>query len=229
MPTKTQIENFVRLISQPVRGMANVFNPWLHRDPAVEASKNGPERRRQMLKQYLNVPAPPRNGAVILVVGEAPGYRGCRYSGIPFGSERQLIEGEIPRVKLADRLTKAPKPMSEASATIVWDTFREAGLTDYMVTWNAFPWHPHEPENPMSNRAPTAPELRKGAEILGELLKILMPCDIIAVGRKAGEMLCAYNLYACAEFRHPSNGGAADFREGVRWFARNMTRNVKAG
>jgi len=41
---------------------------------------------RERLARYLEA----RRGAPILLVGEAPGYRGARVSGIPFSSERQL-------------------------------------------------------------------------------------------------------------------------------------------
>src|SRR3954471_18304149 len=46
----------------------------------------GAALRRARLAAYVDA----RAGAPILLVGEAPGYRGARVSGIPFTSERQL-------------------------------------------------------------------------------------------------------------------------------------------
>jgi hypothetical protein len=66
-------------------------------DPGNEQSADdaGPEslrQRRLILTAHLSVPEP-----TLLLVGEAPGYRGCRMSGITFVSERQLVEEAIPR------------------------------------------------------------------------------------------------------------------------------------
>ena len=33
-----------------------------------------------------------------LLIGEASGYQGCRISGIPFTSERLIMEGVVPRL-----------------------------------------------------------------------------------------------------------------------------------
>ena len=68
------------------------------------------ELRRERLAHYLRE----RRRARVLLVGEAPGYRGARVSGIPFTSERQL-SGTGP---------------AEATATIVRRTLAELGLED---------------------------------------------------------------------------------------------------
>src|SRR5919198_4980884 len=60
------------------------------------------------LEEYLEA----RSDAPILLVGEAPGYRGTRISGIPFTSERQ-VTGTGP---------------AEATATIVHRVLAELGL-----------------------------------------------------------------------------------------------------
>ena len=85
----THIRQFLRLL-QRYRA-AHVFNPWTDRN-ADDRGRNGPRARRERLAAHLNVEA------THLLIGEAPGYQGCRISGIPFTSERLLIAGEIPRL-----------------------------------------------------------------------------------------------------------------------------------
>ena len=46
--------------------------------------------RAELLRSRLGTYLASRSGAPILLVGEAPGYRGARVSGVPFTSERQL-------------------------------------------------------------------------------------------------------------------------------------------
>jgi len=67
-----------------------------------------------------------RAGAPILLVAEAPGYRGTRISGIPLTSERQLT-GTGP---------------AEATATIVHRVLAALGLEDGVLLWNVVPTHP---------------------------------------------------------------------------------------
>jgi Arc/MetJ-type ribon-helix-helix transcriptional regulator len=75
--------------------------------------------RAPLLRRRLCAYLEARAGARILLVGEAPGYRGARVSGIPFTSERQLT-GSGP---------------AEPTATIVHRVLEELGLEDDMLLW----------------------------------------------------------------------------------------------
>ena len=123
-------------------------------------------------------------GAPILLVGEAAGYRGARVSGIPFTSERQL----------------AGRGPAESSATIVHRVLAELGLEDRVLLWNVVPTHPG---TPTSNRAPTHAEIVAGLRFV-ELLA--GGRCVVAVGRTAERALGVPSV------RHPSHGGAQDFR-----------------
>src|ERR1700712_4171462 len=136
-----------------------LFNPW--RDWCVEDDRgnpaSGPEGRMERLAAHLD--CEPR----YIICGQSPGWRGCRYSGIAFTSERQLIDGVIPRMATsADRLTRGGTlrgSLSEPSATIMWNNLRRLGIAGEVVLWNALPMHPHQPSNPWTNRMPTWSEL----------------------------------------------------------------------
>jgi uracil-DNA glycosylase len=147
----------------------------------------GAARRRERLAAYLAE----RADAPILLVGEAPGYRGARVSGLPFTSERQLT-GTGP---------------AEATATIVHRVLAELGLGDRVLLWNVVPTHPG---TETSNRAPTRAEVRAGLPFALELAE---GRTVVAVGRVAAAALGA------AYVRHPSHGGLAGFREGLLPFA----------
>ena len=56
-----------------------------------------------------------------LLIGEAPGYNGCRWSGIPFVSERILRDNNFFGLENGYKVRNDNKPQSEASATIVWN------------------------------------------------------------------------------------------------------------
>ena len=147
----------------------------------------GAARRRERLAAYLEE----RAAAPILLVGEAPGYRGARVSGIPFTSERQLT-GSGP---------------AEATATIVHCVLAELGLAEHVLLWNVVPTHPG---TATSNRRPTAREVAQGLPFARELAE---GRRVIAVGRVAAAAL------GLPYVRHPSYGGLAGFREGLLPFA----------
>ncbi len=139
-----------------------------------------------------------RSEAPLLLVGEAAGYRGARLSGIPFTSERQLT-GDGP---------------AEASATIVHRVLAELGLEESVLLWNVVPTHPG---TPTSNRRPRAAEI---ATALPFALELARGRRVIAVGRMAQSVLDAPYV------RHPSHGGAAEFRAGLLRF-RSGGRRVR--
>jgi uracil-DNA glycosylase len=142
------------------------------------------EIRRSRLLTYLRE----RETAPLLLVGEAPGYRGARVSGIPFTSERQLT-GAGP---------------AEASATIVHQVLAELGFEESVLLWNVVPTHPG---TPTSNRPPKAAEVAAGLPFALELAR---DRRVLAVGRVAEAVLRAPYV------RHPSHGGATAFAEGLQ-------------
>jgi len=149
-------------------------------------------------------------------VGEAPGYQGCRYSGIAFTSERLLGEGAIPRIPaLKDRLSTRRLPFSEPSATIVWKTLYRLGIAERTILWNAMQLHPHRPDSLWSNRTPTPDEIALGAPAMRMLAEAFPEARIVAVGKKAEGLLREMGIPITGAVRHPANGGATEFAAGL--------------
>jgi uracil-DNA glycosylase len=134
-----------------------------------------------------------RGDAPLLLVGEAAGYRGARVSGIPFTSEQQLT-GTGP---------------AEATATIVRRILAELELEESTLCWNVVPTPPHLPGLPETNRRPSRGEIDASRKFLQALAH---GRRAIAVGRLAHAVLGGTYV------RHPSHGGAADFRAGLLRF-----------
>lgn len=201
------VNTFVRAVAEPrLNGM---FNPW-GQDCTTDIRPRGFLDRQVRLAWHLGLETPR-----VAVIGEAPGYQGCRYSGVAFTSERLLIDGSIPRVPTTGRITTRPLPWSEPSATIVWRVLYELGLAESAVLWNAVPWHPIGSGGIHSNRPPTPVEAAAGLPFLESLLAIYPGTNVVAVGNTADASLSRLGVRH-ARIRHPANGGATKFRDGLR-------------
>lgn len=152
-------------------------------------------------------------GARILLVGEAAGYAGCRFSGIPFTCEAQLVAmRRLPWVegRKLRRSSRAEAPWVERSATMVWEAL---GESRHVLLWNAFPWHPFGDRGPLSNRHPGR-DVWAGLEVLRCVLDLFPEARSYAVGRVAERALARVGVSA-PYIRHPSRGGKARFFAGV--------------
>jgi uracil-DNA glycosylase len=186
----------------------NVFNPWAESDQLDVAPRIAAVHRGERLRAHFD--CDPR----FVLIGEAPGYQGCRFSGVPFTSELLVTTGQIPRVARQGRLTTRARPWSEPSATTMWRMLYELGIEECTVLWNAFAWHPFRSEdNPHSNRPPTRAELQAGSGVLKEVLAHFHRARYVAVGLVAKAALEGAGVNVFATVRHPSMGGAVKFRE----------------
>jgi uracil-DNA glycosylase len=110
-------------------------------------------RRANLLRYLSDIAA--RQPKLALIT-EAPGYRGMRLTGVPMVSRRRLVEG-LPQLDLfgeARGYQNVPEPgfeaiQSEQSGTILWGTLAELGVTP--LVWNSYPFHPHQPNLPLTN------------------------------------------------------------------------------
>jgi uracil-DNA glycosylase len=210
-PPDAGFERRLARLIDALRGEAppSVFHLYRDRDPGLDLP-DGPARRLANLRAYLRAHA----GARFALIGEAAGYDGCRFSGIPFTGEEQLV-GESPLSwtsgRRVARSSASGPPRRERSAAIVWPALRDRADC---VLWNTLPWHPHRPGEPLSNRSPTREEAAAGAPHLARFLELFPGAEPVAVGRVAEAALERLGVRA-RYLRHPSMGGKRAFLEGL--------------
>src|SRR5438477_10374998 len=151
--SRKQLDRFLRLLTASPSGA--VFNPWWEVDAQNDIGSNAPAIRRKQLSFYLRERL---GNARLAIIGEALGYRGGHFSGIPMTSERALL-GKQPDIIAAlcerrylrgkgnhgghrpplqflsgfkpRRTSKpsiCPDGFSEPTATIVWGALLKLGV-----------------------------------------------------------------------------------------------------
>lgn len=187
----------------------NVFNQY-----SYECRENSVRRNNLLIYLRQMSKLKPK----IMLVGEAPGYRGCRLTGVPFTSEHLLMSksegmGLFGRENGYRLATETDKLLKEMTASIIWNTLVK--YDKVVLAWNAFPFHPHKKGNETSNRTPLKKELLLGEKPLLQMMDLFHIEKVIAMGNKAEESLNKLGI-ACVKVRHPAQGGKNDFMEGMK-------------
>lgn len=184
-----------------------LFNPY--RDARDDLDRPGAaQTRRTNVRNYLRCYAEP---PPLFLLAEAPGPWGCRFSGVPLVSESQLADPDFPID--GTPTSQHDEPHREYSASIYWRVLQP--YFPHFFTWNAVPFHPHDAGDPLTIRTPRRSEVARYEDVLADLLDLLQPERVLAVGRKAERALGEIDA-ACTYVRHPSQGGAKKFEAGVR-------------
>jgi hypothetical protein len=189
-----------------------VVNPYRQASPEFDGPAAA-RRRRANLEAYLERVGVPR----VVLLGEALGFRGGRFSGIAFTGERQLVGPEERRLPWAgspfQATSRNPDYWLEPSGSVVWDAL--GGDARGVLLWNTLPWHPHGEKGPLSNRTPERSLVAANLDVLEALLAEVGGVRLLAVGRTAQAALATLGVAAPA-LRHPAHGGAAIFRAQLR-------------
>lgn len=177
------------------------FNQFRDSD-GDDCGPDAPAIRRANVRAYLGA----RLHAPVLFIAEAGGWRGARYSGLSLYSERQFGPDE-PGLHFSSR---HPGGWIEPSATVVQRAI--APWRFDAVLWNLVPTHPRRHGEPHTNRTPTRAEMRHGEPFTRELIDILQPRHLAAIGQVAARALGS----GVPAIRHPSHGGALIAHESLR-------------
>ena len=171
--------------------------------------------RRRNLEIYLQEMLDRR--PKVLLVGEAPGFRGMRITGVPF-TNRVILGGPANSFGLFGPgkgyvlPPEAAGVAAEPTATVLWQVLEEVDFLPLL--WSAFPWHTHQPGKPSSNRTPRPSETKLGTPFWQELSELFGINTIVAVGNVAQHSLQRSGLDV-PKVRHPAHGGRSGFKQGL--------------
>lgn len=225
-PKRRDFETFWRRLEAILTATPStntIFNQYRDRNDQVDVP-DAPTIRTENLRRYM---AEATETASILIVGEAAGPWGCRFSGVPFTGEKQLLDpsfplgGERSSRTIPACPTKVVPPFISRSAEAFWDVMLP--YHGRFLVWDAFPLHSHEPDDFLTVRNPTRNEVSQFGEALRLIKAYMKPDHIVAVGKKAFEELHGIGETS-VYVRHPSRGGKAEFTAGMEALFKNEER-----
>ena len=98
----------------PLQSTVELFNQYNDKDLNVDLPNADKIIRKNLLNYIKSFSEQPS----IVIVGEAPGPWGCRFSGVPFTIEKQLCSGCLRFAGHQSSFNDSP--YSENAATIFW-------------------------------------------------------------------------------------------------------------
>ena len=201
LPADSLIDDFVRKVAKTKFG-GPVDNPWQN------------ERQRHNLSEAIKR----FRDAPLILVGEAPGWRGACQTGVPLTSEGVAIERGWKWLTIED----PRQPVVEQTAKHIWQILSELQVSTALC-WNVFALHPHNEGQTRSNRRPARYEVedKKNLRLLSGFLAMFAGRRVIAIGRIAEHTLNRFCQtgrikLALEPVRHPSFGGFCRCREQLR-------------
>lgn len=142
-------------------------------------------------------------------IGRDLGYRGGRRTGLALTDDAHISQ-HAKRWDLEASRPTSSYMVTERTASVIWSKLSQINTNIFL--WNVFPLHPHEQDQPFTNRQHNALERKQGEEVLKQLITLLKPQRIIAIGndaaRSASLMTGTIQTY---KVRHPSYGGHIEF------------------
>ncbi|BBP56519.1 uracil-DNA glycosylase [Pseudomonas sp. St316] len=188
------------------------FNPYSDRCE-IHDRRDAPRRRAAALSAMLRRAS--EDSVDAIWIGRDLGYRGGRRTGLALTDDVHISE-HVRRWNL-DLLHERPTigaAVTERTAAVIWNMLEQIDARIFL--WNVFPLHPHQSGDPFTNRQHNASERRAGEELLQQLIALLGPSRIVAIGNDAAA--AAHRItdsipVVCV--RHPSYGGQSQFQKQI--------------
>src|SRR5208282_2509608 len=149
---------------------------------AVHDVKDAPLRRSLALLQLLLVAS--ANEIDALWIGRDLGHRGGRRTGLALTDDVHLPI-HAARWNISVERATTGSFMAERTAAVIWSMLAVVNAPVFL--WNVFPFHPHEPDAPFSNRSHKPNERAVGEALLAELVAMLRPRRLVAIGNDAAK------------------------------------------
>jgi hypothetical protein len=184
----------------------NVFNPYSDICSQFDIN-DAPYLRASALTDVLASAAAKEIDS--LWIGRDLGHRGGRRTGLALTDDVHLTTHAM-RWEVSIQRATSGSPVAERTAAVIWNMLARVSVPVFL--WNVFPFHPHEASDPFTNRAHNASERRVGEELLAQVILMLRPRRIVAIGNDA--TVTAVRVAGITEVikvRHPSYGGQKDF------------------
>lgn len=180
----------------------NSFNPYSEVCSVYDVKDASKIRRSLLFNMLLRAS---KVDVDAIWIGRDLGHRGGRRTGLALTDEAHAA-AHASRWSLSMERTTKGEVTKEQTASVIWGMLNQ--IEDNIFLWNVFPLHPHEEGNPFTNRSHNTKERRIGEEILFNLMEMIAPRKIIAIGNDAssfGEKMS--DRVPFLKVRHPSYGG----------------------
>ena len=189
----------------------DAFNPYSSRCSICDLD-DAPYRRRNTLLAMLQAAQTVEIDSIW--IGRDLGYRGGRRTGLAFTDDLHL-PAHVGRWGLSTERPTSGAPMGERTAAVIWSVLALIRVPIFL--WNVFPLHPHKSGEPLTNRSHNSHERRVGEDFLAELILLLRPQRLAAIGNDAAHTATRFaDSCEVVHVRHPSYGGQTKFVRQIR-------------
>ncbi|MYN41892.1 uracil-DNA glycosylase [Duganella sp. FT109W] len=182
--------------------VANTFNPYSEVCEKFDI-KNADKTRKKIL--HLLLKKAEYSEVDSLWIGRDLGHRGGRRTGLALTDDVN-VKSHTQRWGIEYEPVTIGPPVTERTAAVIWSVLNQ--IPEKIFLWNVFPLHPFEPHDPFTNRSHNSAERKIGEEILANLISVIKPKRLIAIGNDAASsaMKVGGNI-EILKIRHPSYGG----------------------